>query len=375
MRKPTPLLAALLLSLLACGRGGGTEAPAPSTASAPPAPSASAAAGPASAAPAAPAAPPAALAPCKALAKQKLVGLGTGPGEFGGFSVSAGSVYLVTFEQPRALATLKRIGRDGEGAQVLGQSKSPGRVNGLRVDDEGAYFVHGKALVKIPLAGGAAATLHEGVIRPIALAEQSVWFVRCNSGDKRDELVSLPRGGGEPKVQASWPRSGAGKGCQYGEIAVTPDDFFLDDWTSRRVFAVARKDGTLRELASQTPFPGRIAVEANDVVFQASGGLYRVPKAGGEAKKISDWGSTPFHYLAWDGSQFFVFNAEAYGMRHTLLQLPLGGGRGKEIEWFAVKDVVYGSGALDIAVDDSCVYLAKNADNYVEVLARPKPAP
>ena len=60
-------------------------------------------------------------------------------------------------------------------------------------------------------------------------------------------------------------------------------------------------------------------------------------------------------------------------MRHSLVQIPLSGGRGKEFEFFQVNDVVMGSGVGDLAVDDSCVYLAKSAESYVEVLARPKP--
>lgn len=319
-------------------------------------------------------APPPPAAPCKAVAKNKLVSLGAQAGEFGALALRAGSVYLVTFSVPAATATLKRIGRDGEGARVVGHSKGPGRVVGnLVVDDEAAYFVHGKSLVKIPLAGGPSTTLRQGVIRPIALAEDSLWFVHCNSTEAQDQLMSLPRAGGEPSARASWPRRPGGKGCQYGDLVITPDDFFFDDWTTRRVLAVSRKDGALRELATKMPFPGRIAMEPTDLVFQANGGLFRVPKSGGAAKHISDWGATPFHYFAWDGAEFFVFNGEAYGMRHTLLQIPLIGGRGKEIEWFQVKDVVMGSGVGDIAVDDSCVYLAKSAEGYSEVLARPKP--
>ena len=314
------------------------------------------------------------MVPCKAVTKKRLVGLGTQAGEFGALAARAGSVYLVAFSVPAATATLKRFGRDGEGARVVGHSKGPGRVGpNLVLDDDAAYFVHGKSLVKIPLAGGPSTTLREGVIRPITLAEESLWFVQCNSKEKKDELMSLPRAGGEATSRASWPRTTPGKGCQYGDLAITPEDFYMDDWTSRRVLAVSRRDGALRELASKMPFVGRIAVEPADLVFQAQGGLFRVPKAGGEAKNISDWGATPFHFFAWDGAEFFVFNGEAYGMRHSLVQIPLSGGRGKEFEFFQVNDVVMGSGVGDLAVDDSCVYLAKSAESYVEVLARPKP--
>ncbi|MBI3201823.1 MAG: hypothetical protein HYZ29_09800 [Myxococcales bacterium] len=361
----------VLLALIAC-KHGGNASPAPSAsqlAPAPaPAPSASVAPAPV------PAPPPAATVACKGVTKQKLTALTAQAGEFGGLAVRGDHVYLLAFDQPAARATLKRVGRDGEGAKVIGHSKSPGRISGLVVDADAAYFVHGKALVKLPIAGGEASTLRENVIRPIALAEGSLWYVECNSGEKKDQLMSLPRTGGEPAAQASWPRTTPGKACQYGDVVVTTDDFFVDDWTSRKVLAISRKDRSVRELAGKMPFPGRIAVEASDVVFQASGGLYRVPKAGGEAKKISELGSTPFHFFAWDESQFFVFNGEAYGMRHILSQLPKSGGRGKEIEWFQVQDVVVGSGVSDIAVDDSCIYLAKGGSAYVEVLAKPKPA-
>lgn len=372
MRCTLPL-GLVVFALFACKQGGNAS-PAPSASQLAPA---SSVASVVSAAPApAPASGPV-FAPsvaCKGVTKQKLTALTAQAGEFGGLAVRSGNVYLLAFDQPAARATLKRVGRDGEGAKVIGHSKSPGRISGLVVDDGAAYFVHGKALVKLPFAGGEATTLRQDVIRPIALAENALWYVECNSGEKKDQLMSLPTGGGEPTVRASWPRTTPGKGCQYGDVVVTAEDAFVDDWTSRRVLKIARQDGAVRELASKMPFPIRIAVEASDVVFQASGGLFRVPKAGGEAKKISDLGSTPFHFFAWDDAQFFVFNGEAYGMRHILSQLPKSGGRGKEIEWFQVKDVVMGSGVTDIAVDDSCIYLAKTGDAYVEVLAKPKPA-
>lgn len=366
-----PTCAPIVFALIACKQGG-QPSPPPSASQVAPAPAPSPAPS-ASVAPA-PAPPPSATVACKGVTKQKLTALTAQAGEFGGLAVRGDSVYLLAFDQPAARATLKRVGRDGEGAKVVGHSKSPGRIAGLVVDDEAAYFVHGKALVKLPLAGGEARTLRQDVGRPIALAEGALWYMACNPSEKKDLLMSLPRAGGEPTEHASWPRTTPGKGCQYGDVVVTADDFFVDDWTSRKVLAISRKDRSVRELASKMPFPGRIAVEASDVVFQASGGLYRVPKAGGEAKKISDLGSTPFHFFAWDASQFFVFNGEAYGMRHILSQLPKSGGRGKEIEWFQVQDVVMGSGVSDIAVDDSCIYLAKGGSAYVEVLAKPKPA-
>ncbi len=366
-----PTWAPVVFALIACKQGG-QPSPAPSASQVAPAPAPTPPPS-ASVAPA-PAPPPSATVACKGVTKQKLTALTAQAGEFGGLAVRGDSVYLLAFDQPAARATLKRVGRDGEGAKVVGHSKSPGRIAGLVVDDEAAYFVHGKALVKLPLAGGEASTLRQDVIRPIALAEGALWYMACNPSEKKDLLMSLPRAGGEPTEQVSVPRTTPGKACQYGDVVVTADDFFVDDWTSRKVLAISRKDRSVRELASKMPFPGRIAVETSDVVFQASGGLYRVPKAGGEAKKISELGSTPFHFFAWDASQFFVFNGEAYGMRHILLQLPKSGGRGKEIEWFQVQDVVMGSGVSDIAVDDSCIYLAKGGSAYVEVLAKPKPA-
>jgi len=368
MRRAVPTLLTLL-ALLACKKG---EAPR-ETPSATPAPSLSPAPSTSSAPPAPTAQRPAPSIPCKAVEKKKLVSLGAQAGEFGALAVDAGNAYLLTFEPGRAQATLKRLPRNGDKGEVVGVSKSPGRLGGLRVDEEAAYFVHGKALRRLPLAGGEAKTLLDDVIRPIALAEQSLWFVRCNSSEKKDELVSLPRAGGEARVHASWPREGASKQCQYGDLAVTKDDVFLTDWTSRRVLGVRRSDGALRELSAKQPFPTRIAVEPEHIVFQAASGLFRVSKAAGPATHVSKWGSTPFHFFAWDERQFFVFNGEAYGMRHTLLVLPPSGGDGKEIEWFAVADVVAGSGVGDIAVDDACVYLAKAANDYVEVLARPKP--
>lgn len=311
--------------------------------------------------------------PCKGVEKGKLTSIGAQAGQFAGLAVDAGNAYLLAFDQLNARATLKRLPRDGRNGAIVGASKSASRPGSLRVDERAAYFVHGKELRKISLSGGEATTLLADVKGPVALAEQALWVVRCNVAEKKDELVSVSSAGGEPRVRASWPRSGSGKDCDYGDIAIDKDDFFLGDATNRRILGISRADGSLRELSVKQPYPQRIAIESEHLVFQASSGLFRVKKSAGPAEKISRWGATPFHFFAWDDHQFFVFNGEAYGTRHTLLVLPPSGGEGKELEWFAIADVVSGSGVSDIAVDDACVYLAKYVDRYVEILARPKP--
>ncbi|MEB2310776.1 MAG: hypothetical protein OZ921_18300 [Sorangiineae bacterium] len=369
-------LAAALTLVVAAGCDRGDVAP-PGSASAPPAASlapvarasAAPAAGGASSAPA----PVAPATTCKGVTLGKLASLTARGGSFAGLAARAGSVYLLTAQQAAATATLTRVGRDGRSATVLGRSTGPGAVQGLALDDQAAYFVHGKRLVKVPLSGGEPVTLRTGVKWPLASSGGEVHYVACDLALKEDALMSLAPAGGEPRVRARWPRTGTSKDCHYGGLAVAPVEAFVSDWTSRTVRAISLTDGSVRELATQVAFPGRIDVEPAGVVFQASAGLFRVAKTGGGAVKLSDYGATPFNYLAWDERRFYIFDAEAYGERHVLHELPRDGGVSKEIEWFQVRDVTVGSGVADLAVDDSCIYLARDTGAFVELFAKPKP--
>ena len=307
---------------------------------------------------------------CKALVKGKLVAIGAHGGEASGLASAGGLVFAVAKQGARA--SVVQFSRDGAKPTELAHvmvSRSP---ESLCVDERAAYFTVGSTLYAAPLGGGEIQELAAAFSRPIALGSRSVYGVRCAPERKVDELVQLPREGGDLRVVGSWPRA-SGKTCDYHYVAVDGSHAFISDWTARRITAVSLTDGTLTELAVKRPFPQRIAVEATSVAFQSAGGIFRVKKQGAEVVQVSDYGSTPFESMTWDDSGFYVLHTLAYAPSDTLVRIPLAGGKPEQLEGFPVADVTMGGGRVDVAVDDECVYIAHNGADYVEVLARPKP--
>lgn len=307
---------------------------------------------------------------CKALAKGKLVAIGAYGGDITELATHGGFVFAAVQQGTRA--SVIRFSRDGEKPKELAHvmvSRSPAS---LRVDDHAAYFSAGPSLYSAPLGGGPMQKLAPAFSRPLAVSGGSLYGVRCAGKERRvDELLQLPRAGGEARVVGSWPRA-AGIACDYRYVAVDGSRAFVSDFTGRRIIAISLADGTLSEIAVKRAFPQRIALEATSVAFQAAGGIYRVPKQGGEVVRVTEYGTTPFESVAWDDRDFYVLHTLAYATTDKLLRIPLAGGKPEQLEGFAVSGVTVGI-RVDVAVDDECVYVAQNRKDYAEILARPKP--
>lgn len=229
---------------------------------------------------------------CKALTKGRLVAIGAHGGEVTGLATDDGFVFAAVRQGARA--SVIAFSRDGDKPKELAHvmvSRPPGS---LCVDDHAAYFSVGSSLYSAPRAGGPMRSLASAFSRPLAVSGGSVYGVRCGAQERRvDELVQLPRTGGEARVVGSWPRA-AGTSCDYRYVAVDGSRAFVSDWTGRRVIGVSLADGNSSEIAVKQAFPQRIALEATSLAFQSAGGIFRVGKQGGEVARVSELGTTPF---------------------------------------------------------------------------------
>jgi hypothetical protein len=316
-------------------------------------------------------APPPAPPPserCKALEKGKLVAIGSRGGRASGITARAGKVYVFAFEG--AKATLVAMPRDGAKAQSVGSVILNNPPTDLVVDERAAYFVAGKKLQSLLLTGdGKSMELARDLAPALAVRGEAVYAVRCG---KPDALVTIPRAGGEAKVIAEIPQK-PGTKCEYKSMAVDDKTVVVGDWSSRRIFAVDLASGTLSTLVEKQAFLGSIALESDRVEFQASTGILSVPRTGGTAKSITTYGATPFESVVWDERDFYVLHTEAYAVRDTLVRIPRAGGKLEELEFWKVSDVTSGGGRAGVAIDEQCVYVAQNGNDFLEVLARKKP--
>lgn len=313
-------------------------------------------------------APPPPAERCKALDKGKLVAIGSRGGIASGITARNGKVYVLSYEG--AKASLVAMPRDGGKATVVGSAMLAQSPLELHVDDRAAYFLSGKKLYSIALGGDGKAVEREKDLAPaLAVHGESVYAMRCG---KPDALLKLPREGGEAKALAEFPRK-PGTKCDYQSIAVDDKTAFVGDWSSRRIFSVDLASGALGTVVEKQAFLGDIAVGKEQLEFQASTGILRVPRAGGAPTSITNYGSTPFESIVWDERDFYILHTEAYAVRDTLVRIPRAGGKLEELEFWKVSDVTTGGGRAGIALDEQCVYVAQNGNGFLEVLARKKP--
>lgn len=305
---------------------------------------------------------------CKVLDKGKMVAIGSRGGRASGITAHGGKVYLFAYEG--AKATLVAMPRDGAKATAVGSVILNNPPTDLAVDDRAAYFVAGKKLLSFVLAGdGKPTELAKDLAPALAVRGGDVYAVRCG---KPDALVKIPRAGGEAKVIADIVQK-PGTKCEYKSMAVDDKTAFIGDWSSRRIFAVDLASGTLSTFVEKQAFLGSIALENDQVEFQASTGILSVARTGGGVKSLTPYGATPFESMVWDERDFYILHTEAYAVRDTLVRIPRAGGKLEELEFWKVSDVTSGGGRAGIAIDEQCVYVAQNGNDFLEVLARKKP--
>lgn len=279
-----------------------------------------------------------------------------------------GKVYVFAYEG--AKASLVAMPRDGAKATVVGSAMLANGPMLLTVDERGAYFLSGKKLYSMAFGGDGKAVEYEKDLAPaLAVEGDSVYAMRCG---KPDALLKIPRGGGEAKALAEFPRK-TGTKCDYQSIAVDEKTAFVGDWSSRRIYSVDLTSGALGTVVEKQAFLGDIVVGKEQLEFQASTGILRVPRSGGTATSVTNYGAMPFESIVWDDRDFYVLHTEAYAVRDTLVRIPRAGGKLEELEFWKVSDVTLGGGRAGIAMDEQCIYIAQNGNGFLEVLARKKP--
>jgi hypothetical protein len=321
---------------------------------------------------AAPSKPPRPAEPdCKALAKKKLVAIGSFAGKASEIAVREGNVFVLLYAEMQARIEVVMMPRDGGKPTVFGRLTMQVQPGGLVVAEDAAFYSVNTGLMREPFDGTKPTEIARGLSKGIAVRGDEIFAVRCPEAGK-EELVRLPTKGGAPTVVASFAGAKFGP-CNVSSIALDADSAFVSDWAARRVLRVGLRDGKTQELSSNKAFPKRLALGPTSVVFQTSNGLVSVPKTGGAETKLASIGTSPFHLLAWDRGDFYIMNEDAYSMRAVVERMPRSGGKRQEIEWFQVKTVPEGSGVTDMAADEQCLYLSRwdQGRGFSEVLARP----
>ena len=315
--------------------------------------------------------PPAATLPCKAARVGQPVSLGTRTDQVVAIQAWGNQIYLLSHQQVNARTTLSSFPRDGGTSQQVGRYEGLGEPQSFRVTRDGAYFTQRRALLRIPLGGGAPETVAADFAAVATVAGRHAYGIRCGSPQLQDQVLRISAAGGVAEPIAAIQRET--KTCRYGDVAIAEGTVFATDWEGRRVLAVDLSSGKVTVLTSGHPFAASLFVSARYVDFSASDGLRRVPRAGGKAEKLATMGTSPWDAVAFDGADFWIYDAAPYEQEHVW-RLAGGGGDPDRIYSFHVQDVL-GSGAVGMTVDDQCFYYTQRspAGDFATLFAQKKP--
>jgi len=343
------------------------------------APSAAASHGPAAPGSSSPGRP---LVACKAVQQRGLVSLTTLRTENEVYlRVQGELLYALAYDHAMARSTLKRVRRDGEAAEVVGHYSGLGPPTSFVVFEDGAYFWRKRSIFRVDLGTREAAKVADDVERAFAVSEQGLFALRHGDSDRPARLLRMS-GDGASSTVAALPKA-AGRG-EYGFRHVTVDDTyaFISDWASRCIYRVTLASGSVEPLVEEMPFPLRSIVDRDRLVFHAANGVYGVPRGGGKVERLSEIGMVPYSTLVADADDFWVYTAVRFTDTAGLYRIPKAGGEAQPVKTFGVflpGDPLHDAGFRDLAVDDQCLYFAREGHrgtptNVVTLIAQKKPA-
>jgi hypothetical protein len=245
---------------------------------------------------------------------------------------------------------------------------------------DAAYFTRKTDVFRVELASGTVKEVVPGFTEAIAVFGDDVYGVSCGAGAGPDHLirVSLANGARDsiaelPRVAVSRRASGSPP-CDYHYLAVEADTVFISDWAGRRILSVSLADKSMHEVVRSGSYPMRITLEPETIVYQAAGGLFRVPRQGGQAEQLAELANTPYTTYVSDEQEFWINQSIAYTEDVWIYRLARTAGKPKKVLQFkGYKDCSYPCDITDgIAIDDECLYVAHRQEHSVLLYAWPK---
>jgi hypothetical protein len=220
--------------------------------------------------------------------------------------------------------TLEAQPKAGGATRVLARLGGP--VWGMAVGGASLFVATAHALMRVPVSGGPAATILDGLSQPRAIVSDGRWVfvvdVEARSGSllRASSVIRVPAAGGH----------GDELGRYQGEVTNVALDGANAYWADRlegNVLTAPIEGGAPRVLASDRGLPGEVAVDGDAVywVEKRSESLWSVPKAGGAAHQVvQDFAG--FSHLAMAGSSVVWVNEAAVDGFFRVLRVPSSGG-------------------------------------------------
>jgi hypothetical protein len=318
---------------------------------------------------------------CKALGKHALASVGSVRDSVVDLLARDASLYVLSFDDRPRRATLTRFRRDGAPPVKLAHHDGVAEPKSFLMTKDAAYFTRKTDVFRVELASGEVKQVVHGLADAIAVFGDDVYGVSCGAGAAgADQLIraSLVNGAREsiaelPRVAVNKRASGSPP-CDYHYLAVEANTVFISDWAGRRILSVSMADKVMHEVVRSGSYPMRITLEPETIVYQSEGGLYRVPRHGGQAEQLAELANTPFTTYVSDEREFWINQSIAYTENVWIYRLARTAGKPKKVLQFkGYKDCSFPCEITEgIAIDDECVYIAHREEHSVSLFAWPK---
>lgn len=308
------------------------------------------------------------LVHCKALGKRNQVSIGTLREAVVSLIPEGDGVFAFTYHQALARVTLTRFRRDGSSSEVIGRHTSLGEPKSPLLTADAAYFLRNKSLIRMSRATGECTEVAKGFAGSIAVQGEFVYGFACEAKKPPDHLIRVSGKGGSVEQVATIERvkeseqDGSGAVCDYQSTIADAMAVYAANWNRRQILRVSLADGSLTPLATKKAFPSNLAFDAEDILFQAAGGLYRVPKAEPNVTRISELGSAPFTFVAHAGPTTYIHQSEPYAPEEWTYELVRATSKPKKLELYRALDPEQtppDTGIRALAVDDECLYTVR----------------
>ena len=161
----------------------------------------------------------------------------------------------------------------------------------LALDGDSLFFSAGTRVFRVDAAGGEPELLYESPME-FSLIRLDVYGDQLVVLDY-DQVLVLPKTGGEPTTVASLSRAPA---VTDADVLVDRDNLYLpvgDPSTVPEYFAVNLREKTTTQIARAPNDKFITLVQADEYLYVAdgTGGIYRFPKQGGDLEPVEiDWG-------------------------------------------------------------------------------------
>ena len=319
------------------------------------------------------------LVHCKALGKRGLVSIAQFQEDLVDMTPEFDHVLVLTFHPGLGRVTLTRVRRDGSSKDVVSRQSGVGEPKPPTWAPDAVYFTRQRNLYRMPLAGGESVLVAKGFSYSVAVGGGYAYGVTCDAKKSFDSLVRVAVGGGNLEPFADIEHTKPAEQdpgtfvCNYGSLVVDDKAVYLTHWNGRRVLRVDLESRATTSLAIKASYPSDLYLEDANLLFRASGGVYRTSKTEANAVRVTNLGSAPFTMVAYDSKALFTHESDPYATEECTYEVSSVTGKANKRDCFKAErpdEFPPDVGVRGIAVDDECIYTMRKHQKYTALYAR-----